>query len=567
MEEAKLSGFPVNTNCDNIWDLLRNWLATCELRHSKCVQRVPSKLQLPTRILDVGGLEDNHVWLITTDAQCEGRYITLSHCWGDDAGKIIKLTSDTIIELSTGIDDDALPLTYRDAVVATRELGCRFLWIDSLCIMQDSEKEWQHEAGRMDAVYGNAYCNIGATSSANPEGGLFQERLPAQMELQIFEAEIGTVGRRKLTSYHSFEWDRRLGDSRLLRRAWVVQERILARRMIHFSQGEVFWECLQHSACEQFPEGIPRTMEYLQTKGQLADALWARGSQISTQDHRYHLDVDEEKKSVQTCWMNLLEEYTKCQISREEDRLPAISGLAKLMVPTLGEYLAGLWSYDLAYQLLWWVPVDAGAVHYPSHKRSPSWSWVAVEGHIKWDVLPEGRQLFKLELAHIDPIEKENPFGQIQDARLRLRGHLFPVLDFVAEEGTGSVKLRFDPFKMVRTLRLEICIDVPEPEEHLQTLYNSESFFFPVRGQDRMIDGLFLKRVDATSPDGGGSTTRYERKGTATIFGKEEARRLDHAMAYARAERRIRSVPRRLGFGGDSSELYMPGQPGVFYLV
>lgn len=90
-------------------------------------------------------------------------YMTLSHCWGTT--RFLRLTDKTFKYLKAGFKAAELPRSFRDAVHITRELGIRYLWIDALCILQDSTKDWHYEAASMK-VYENSYCNIAATAAS-----------------------------------------------------------------------------------------------------------------------------------------------------------------------------------------------------------------------------------------------------------------------------------------------------------------------------------------------------------------------------------------------------------------
>jgi hypothetical protein len=106
--------------------------------------------------------------------------MTLSHCWGP--AQLITTTANTIEQRKAGIPLEDLPQTFKDAVSLTRNLGIRYLWIDSLCIKQLDEEDWEAEASKMGSVYSHSYLNIAATSSAEGRGGCFKERLVSVVE-------------------------------------------------------------------------------------------------------------------------------------------------------------------------------------------------------------------------------------------------------------------------------------------------------------------------------------------------------------------------------------------------
>lgn len=146
------------TDSEINWNLATKWLSTCDQSHS-C--RLPSTglPQYPTRLLDVS--TEILRLIITKESRPTGNYATLSHCWGD--AQFLQLSAKTMGMLQIGFRCEQLPKTFQHAIQATRSLKLRYLWIDSLCIIQGSDVEaradWQFEAARMEEVYRNSYCN------------------------------------------------------------------------------------------------------------------------------------------------------------------------------------------------------------------------------------------------------------------------------------------------------------------------------------------------------------------------------------------------------------------------
>jgi hypothetical protein len=215
------------------------------MTHLKCGQRLPLT-QLPTRLIDVRGAHPLHVHLHEVDSSTpKSPYTTLSHCWGDL--DIMQLRKDNLAQMIEEIEVSQLPKTFQDAITITRRLEIPFLWIDSLCIIQDSKDDWARESSMMATVYQNSYCNIAATAAPDGSTGCFMERNP-------FLAQPCRVS--VLTSYSdawlksgAYEiapldlWWRYMDQAPLNLRGWVVQERLLAPRVIHFGKHQIFWEC------------------------------------------------------------------------------------------------------------------------------------------------------------------------------------------------------------------------------------------------------------------------------------------------------------------------------------
>lgn len=167
--------------------LMRKWVDYC-VKHDPCPLPPEDTVQLPTRVIDVGHHGDTQVHLhITKDSDVQhGRYMTLSHRWGKV--NLPKCTKSKLGGLQKGFDVSTLPTTFRDAIEVTRSFGIRFLWIDSLCILQDSAEDWAQEAGMMGDVYHNCLVNIAATAAQDSDGGLFFKRL--KRDAEHLEVEI-----------------------------------------------------------------------------------------------------------------------------------------------------------------------------------------------------------------------------------------------------------------------------------------------------------------------------------------------------------------------------------------
>jgi hypothetical protein len=186
--------------------LCRAWLQICDGYHKHVTSYVG---QLPTRVIDVGIGDEGDmdcIYLRVTDGEAWGMYIALSHRWQKDTPIS---TSANLDDRRRGIDLRDLPQTYQDAVHITRKLGVRFLWIDSLCIIQDGRLDWASECGRMEEVFASAYCTIALSPAVDACG--------------------------------NFEDDVENGE--LSRRGWILQERALSRRTIHFTGEQIYWEC------------------------------------------------------------------------------------------------------------------------------------------------------------------------------------------------------------------------------------------------------------------------------------------------------------------------------------
>ena len=275
--------------------------------------------RLPTRVLDLEvGLSHNCIRLADMQGK-SGRYICLSHCWGKSRKKCLT-TKGNLEANKASIPVDQLLPSMQDAIAVTRKFGVRYLWIDSLCIVQDSVEDWSHEAAQMASIYENAFLTIGATSAeSDEEGFLYPPNTHLKLQVQTLEGTsqdlyVQPEGRRKdLLPEHQ----------PLLRRAWCYQERLLSSRMLHFTRRELWWECRGNFDCEC-------------------------GHKMSYDGER---SMMEEKPRIYThmaqprFWRQIVENYSDLNLTLEKDKLLALSGLAqRVQELRKDKYLAGLWS-------------------------------------------------------------------------------------------------------------------------------------------------------------------------------------------------------------------------------
>jgi hypothetical protein len=199
---------------------------------------------LPTRVIDVGGENSNLLRLVAFSpedrASYQTEYIALSHCWGnlpeEQKREFCTSLENTNERFKQGFDMDILPQTFKDAVIVTRKLGKRYLWIDSLCIIQygDNFEDWRREAKRMEAVFRGAYCTIAATFAVDSTKGLLRRPPVQQPRLQCIKVDSTSYGPVYISAIAD-DFHKDVEKGVLNQRAWVLQERALSRRIIHFT--------------------------------------------------------------------------------------------------------------------------------------------------------------------------------------------------------------------------------------------------------------------------------------------------------------------------------------------
>jgi hypothetical protein len=254
-----------STASDACWALAHQWYTNCIRNHPACNQVANKEAWFPSRLIETGTADNPLLRLrITNEIPPDGPYLTLSHCWG--TASIFKLTTSNLDQMKDNIAIMDLPKAFQDAIFITRRLGIRYLWVDSLCILQDSIEDWRAESALMGDVYRNSVCNIAATGASNSEEGCFVERsIPLVQPCRTNLAWNGPQEIPYLVANRNF-WEENLSDAPLNRRAWVIQERLLAPRVLHFGREQLFWECHMLDACETYPKGLPSCLSSVHTR-------------------------------------------------------------------------------------------------------------------------------------------------------------------------------------------------------------------------------------------------------------------------------------------------------------
>ncbi|PTB50709.1 hypothetical protein M431DRAFT_485424 [Trichoderma harzianum CBS 226.95] len=244
-------------NCPEAFAFIRSWIQKCSQEHDlckgtfskSCLDEVAGP-KLPTRILDVGPLNHESVSLFETNGQ-RGEFCALNYCWGPEGTQTLMTTRDSIKDHRKGIQFSSLPKTFQDAVIITRELDIRYLWIDSLCIIQGDESDWKRESDTMAEIYQNAFLVIAASGAANPKEGCFstESRCQTAVEVPYYSAEGQAAGSIKLSMRIRGEESPYWGP--LSERGWAFQEWILARRVLHYMPQGITWKCKMFESGER----------------------------------------------------------------------------------------------------------------------------------------------------------------------------------------------------------------------------------------------------------------------------------------------------------------------------
>jgi hypothetical protein len=335
--------------------MIQKWMAECQSDHDSCLK--PKVMPLPNRVIDVTPTDPV---LVETKGQI-GTYITLSHRWGTPAA--FMTTEDNLSTHLVGMPWDTIPRNFQDAITFTRKLGMRYLWIDSICIVQNVSTMLE-EMVLMSNIYSFAVLNISATTSPNCFAGFLHPREP----IAIFDDKYLAPAR--------YPWKVEIDQSVTNSRAWVLQERLLSQRIVHFARQQIFWECQTTVHAESGDDqansdGFKRVLK---------DVGLPHGL-----NQNAGIFSDETKEGLHKRWYWLIEQYTMRGMSVFTDKLPAISALAREFSSKIkGEYKAGLFDNDLERGLLWYV-TDPGKTIRPCTYRAPSWSWASLDAIVTVD--------------------------------------------------------------------------------------------------------------------------------------------------------------------------------------
>jgi hypothetical protein len=397
---------------------------------------------LPTRVIDVGvpsSTSGREVRLVETAnlPSNNARYVALSYRWG--ASNRLTTNTATKEDRRRSIPLAHMPRTLQDAVIFTSRLGIRYLWIDSVCIIQDDKDDWAREAAKMGDVYTNAYCTIAAHGAdhadhgflnhslqradaiavgGNRNGYIYQEETLAyetlkrghlnaatemlspnhslhQMNTDITVESAGNRNGRSQFFFVSQGFNSRshLDGSLLSGRGWVLQERLLSQRTVHFAiGGSIYLE--SNNVLEHVDAGRELRYQHFASVRSALNLLHQQQMKApSLHSHDLSIAIGEAPQTlpsqvldnVWVDWYEIVSRYSTCTLTKPEDKLVALSGIArKLQQVTEDKYYSGIWAHRFHTCLLWLRGKDK--LQRSPCIRAPTWSWAAYDGHIQYPV-------------------------------------------------------------------------------------------------------------------------------------------------------------------------------------
>lgn len=408
------------------------------------------------------------------------------------------LTQDSLASFLKGIDHCSLPRTFQDAIQVVQTFDINFLWIDALCILQDSREDWLTESARMADVYANSFLNIAATAAVDSQSGLFQtpRRQVPEDVIDISTSWTGDLAAGQYVCYGTGIFESEVDRSPLCQRAWVVQEREMAPNVLHFTKNHLIWECSCSTAIDALPVGLCRQINSKRDQARLYDTPSLNQS-AGFSPYQY--------------WANLVRQYAASQLTHSSDKLVAISALAQSIMRLLRSkgwedtYLAGLWKNDLVIGLLWCTrtmgsSASAEGVRVSSEAPSPSWSWASIHDAPIW--YPSQENVDEVALGQTNPsvniIEARtfpltSEFGTVSGGILRLKGTLCKISvprDDSLKHWTinGSAPLKRYEIGVMWDLRY----DVRGPIDDLVFMSIRRNVFGMLQGR---VEGILLSRT------------------------------------------------------------------------
>jgi hypothetical protein len=323
------------------------------------------------------------------------------------------------------------PQSFRDAIIVTQRLHIQYLWIDALCILQDSVQDWQVESSKMSNIYLNSFLTIAAANSADCHSGFLSQQPPTPPPCKLdFVSPTGESGEVFVTFYDEPE-------EPLDSRGWCVQEILLGSRVLTYGTYQMFFECRQ--PCRISDTGtcitLPSKSIRSGSRFRLSETNKTEGVKLGNPNSQKIRDIDglrtldEIKAALFVEWYAMIgfnwerSDYSARRLTMPSDKLPAVSGLAHQVQEMVGSsYHAGLWADSIAYGLQW---QRRGLLQKPERWRAPSWSWASLDGPVKY--IPDFHLLYcsGFDFTEIVSVPAgQDLLGEVNSAHIILSGRV-----------------------------------------------------------------------------------------------------------------------------------------------
>ncbi|KAF2475926.1 HET-domain-containing protein [Lindgomyces ingoldianus] len=464
--------------------MCRKWLRGCCDNHKACKKSSPGSIQLPTRIIDVESSDINGTpqpRLVDGEQRHEA-FAALSYCWGGE--RILTLTTETEEILRAGLPLERFPATLRDAIIVTQNLRIRYLWIDALCIQQDSTEDWTREAAKMRDVYKGAVVTIAAAASSRSSDGIFRDRALDSWACTVPWVNGQTPPQTVILRPAQEIYSDPARTSLMHTRGWTLQESLLAPRTIWLGAHLISFECANGQVDEAGRSTMStqnyRSKAHIQAmRATMALRLIYKVNRMLNIPHifsLYYPSLERMKDnglqslrefprfglqsfqqiltarrffsqgllktpggslfSYYDLWCEIVTQYSTRDLTQLSDTLPALAGIANDFYHVTGDtYLAGMWKGDLMRSLCWTSResnnrmTNIAEIEY----LAPSWTWASLFGH---PILFYGQMTETTEFKHQAKVHTikvktagQDPFGKVTDGLLVLTAPFLPIED------------------------------------------------------------------------------------------------------------------------------------------
>lgn len=422
------------------FNLALECIDSCELTHDSCPKILTQTL--PDRVIDCSN--PDRPYIVLTDGNMMGRYITLSYTWGGP--QPLTTTQNIATYVTYGLEILDFPKTIREAIEATNGLGILYLWIDALCILQDSDEDKLRQISMMAKIYRNSFLTLIAACGNNVnEGFLYQDRpqkVPdAIIPYQCPDGRVGSVRMAAVLDTNSGDASRSYYDELepVNSRGWCLQERLLSPRCLIYASHTLQYYCRRETV--NIGQALCEPSTHLRLPNTL---FWP-----SSAKELLSMPPSDQIKSRQA-WLSVVFDYTNRGITVPGDKLVALAGIVEEFHRVYNsEYIAGLWRKTLLLDLLWKRSTACVIKPRPTNYRAPSWSWASIDGLVEYRYLNEkkakGCNTVECELLNcqVTLASEDIPFGGVLGATLTLNSQVMEA-KLETEGQSGFVSMQLD---------------------------------------------------------------------------------------------------------------------------
>jgi hypothetical protein len=386
-------------------EIVPYWRELCKEKHevyreSPCWKQQTSIVDwvLGLQVFDlerVSGIRVIDVWKkCVVDYDWDGLqpYYALSYVWGTKRFLTLNTANEEELRKEGSLSRAVLPDTIADAMEVVDNMDERYLWVDSLCILQDCDADKKHFINRMGTIYRAADMTIIALCGEDAYAGLPGVRKD-RPRIRQQEITINDVSMLPVMMPTGWAETYKVGETKWTTRAWTHQETLLSRRRLIFGREQAYFICGESILCEDVI-GSDFT-PFIDTFALL----------------QLYASIQPNSDSIQKTFTNIVTAYARRQLTQKIDRLNGISGILENMSKIGGRFFQGIPTSCFSNAILWdrdftWTGwprvIDERSCREEEELRVealPSWSWVGWMNHIRFakdfdDIPMNGRLRF-----------------------------------------------------------------------------------------------------------------------------------------------------------------------------